>query len=266
GPDERLVPAATDNPKGFWEHGPIVELNDLLLARLGGRSMAPPRFVPGWATVTELDDLREIARLILVPFADAELWAWKDPRACLTLPFWQTVLPSMRYLICVRSPFDVARSLKDRNRVSTGRSLYLWLLYTQSVLSHTEGHSRRIVLYDRLVDEPLEELRALAGFLDVPARAGEPGVQDELAVFVDRQLRHHRSRAQVESSNPALDDLSTNALHLAERAYAGLSRKGEMNYGQAMRLLQEALEAVPPSWHPWPSLTARKREGERWPT
>jgi hypothetical protein len=40
------------------------------------------------------------------------LWGWKDPATCLTLAFWQTLLPHMRYVICIRNPLDVAISME----------------------------------------------------------------------------------------------------------------------------------------------------------
>ena len=45
GPPNRLMPAAPENPKGFWEYQPIMELNNEILARLGGDASIRRLFV-----------------------------------------------------------------------------------------------------------------------------------------------------------------------------------------------------------------------------
>src|SRR5437899_1224414 len=88
GPAERLMKASPWNPRGFWEHEGIVNINDEVLSRIGGTWDCPPVFTAGWHESRDLDDLRDRAwRLIAEDFAGAPLWGWKDPRACLTLPF-----------------------------------------------------------------------------------------------------------------------------------------------------------------------------------
>ena len=79
-----------------------------------------------------IDDVRQRAQaLIQDQFAEAQMWGWKDPRTCLTLPFWQQLLPNMRYIICLRNPVDVARSLEQRDSLSAEESSNLWLAYVK---------------------------------------------------------------------------------------------------------------------------------------
>ena len=42
-------------------------------------------------------------------------WAWKDPRATFTLPFWLEVFPGARIIHIFRNGIDVANSLKTRH-------------------------------------------------------------------------------------------------------------------------------------------------------
>jgi hypothetical protein len=101
GSDEVLTtePVA-DNPKGYWEHNEITSISDAILKRYGGSWDEPPLLPPGWETSAAIDDLRHHAQqLIQDQFAEVQLWGWKDPRSCLTLPFWQQLLPDMRYII-----------------------------------------------------------------------------------------------------------------------------------------------------------------------
>ena len=138
GPEEHLMAPNEYNSKGYWEHQPLTDLNDELLLRLGGSWHEPPIFFPGWESAPTLSDLRQRARaLIREDFAAAELWGWKDPRMCLTLPFWQRLLPAMEYVICFRNPVDVARPLHHRDGCSFEKGVHLWLMHVKSALDHT---------------------------------------------------------------------------------------------------------------------------------
>lgn len=51
------------------------------------------------------------------------LWGWKDPRNCLTLPFWLRVYPGLRVINIQRHGTDVALSLLRRNREMTASAV-----------------------------------------------------------------------------------------------------------------------------------------------
>src|SRR5262249_44321085 len=111
GPENHLLAAAADNPKGFWEHRHMVETSEAILSAFAGGIFEPPAFPENWPSSPELAGLRERARTIIASdFAGAELWGWKDPRTCLAAPFWQHLLPPMRYVHCLRSPAETVQS------------------------------------------------------------------------------------------------------------------------------------------------------------
>ena len=101
-------------------------------------------------------------------FAASELWGWKNPRNCLTLPFWQRFLPPMRYLICLRNPLDVAASLERRDGFSLEKSVDLWLTYVMSAVQHTAGRPRLFVFYEDVMDDWQESLNAWPGLWEGP--------------------------------------------------------------------------------------------------
>jgi hypothetical protein len=57
---------------------------------------------------------KEAAARLLREFVGREWWGWKDPRNCLTLPFWQGFFPGMKTVVCLRHPLEVVRSLERR--------------------------------------------------------------------------------------------------------------------------------------------------------
>lgn len=193
GPEALVSRTGADNPKGYWEHQSFVEVNETILARFGGRWDAPPAFPAGWPQAARLGDLRDKARTLLGSFASAPLWGWKDPRTCLTLPFWQDLVGPMRYVMSVRNPRDVAASLARRNSMSAEEADRLWLAHTQASLAATIGHPRLFVFYEDLLTDWPAELRRMAAFVGHPERADAGRVRDAVGAFLDVQLCHHRS-------------------------------------------------------------------------
>lgn len=254
GPEDQLVAPASDNPRGFWEFRPIVELNTELLERLGGRAFAPPIFRHGWETAPELEDLRTRARaLIAGTFGHPRFWAWKDPRTCLTLAFWQLIVAPTHYLICVRNPSEVASSIERRNGVLLERSLYLWLLYTRAAISGTSAGCRTLVIYDEIINNPMKRTAELVRFLGAPETAEEQQTLAQVATFVDSRLRHHRDADPERSPAVSSSVRRSSSLDLALRAYAALVDRGLSDPPELDSFFEEALDAVPQWAIPAPS-------------
>ena len=213
-----------DNPKGYWEHSEITSISDAILKRYGGSWDEPPLLPAGWETSAALDDLRHHARqLIQDQFTEVQLWGWKDPRSCLTLPFWQQLLPEMRYIICLRNPVDVARSLEHRDGLSHEKSSSLWLTYVSSALNHSEGKPRLVVFYEDLMDDCLRELQRLAEFLGKPERAKHVDVQEAVQEFIEKGLQHYRASVVQATASPRID-LRARALYIAQRISVSFGR------------------------------------------
>jgi hypothetical protein len=197
GPQEHLMRPSSANPSGHWENLPIAELNEEILLRLGGSWAKPPELVPGWEDKPELDDLRQQAReLIEADFSGHDLWGFKDPRASLTAPFWQRVLPPMRYIVCLRNPLDVAASLHAREEepVPLQQGMDLWLTYVRSALAVTAGHSRQLVFYEDVMADPKRAVRKLARFIERrKSKATKAERRLAIRVAMSEGLWHHRT-------------------------------------------------------------------------
>jgi hypothetical protein len=244
GPQEAMLPAAPDNPKGFWEHRLFVELNDALLARLGGDAMHPPAVSPGWQASTCLHDLRLRAKIFLQKeFGNVKLWGWKDPRTCLTLPFWEAMVPGLRYILCLRHPLEVARSLEHRDQLPQVRALQVWLIYVQRSLLYTEGKRRLIVAYERLLADCRHEINRIAQFLDQPSLAERPEVQQAVQSFLDPSLSHGRSGAEA-SQTRGVPSAAAHLLQLTEQIYLALCDTASRSITQAMQLIDQALRVA----------------------
>lgn len=190
GPDYSLGDAQADNPKGFFEHLPMVAINDEILQRLGGDWCTVPSFPPGWQSSHMFSDIRSKASHIVTDnFGGHDSWGFKDPRASLTIPFWRTIITyPIRCIIMVRNPLEVAHSLLKRNCMPIDKSSKLWLAHIYSAMAGSRGKLRKIVFFDRLVQDPAGQLAEAADFSGLPRdkAALERGV-----AWVERDLKHH---------------------------------------------------------------------------
>ena len=223
-PEDFTTEPFADNPKGYWEHYPIAAISDAILKRYGGSWDEPPLLPPAWETGAAIDDLRHRAQQLIQEFAEVQLWGWKDPRTCLTLPFWQQLLPNLRYVICLRNPVDVARSIEQRDSLSAEKSSNLWFTYVSSALNYTEGKPRLVMFYEDVMDDCLRELQRMAEFLGKPEQAKQVDVQEAVHEFMEKGLQHYRASIVQATANPRID-LRAKALYLAQRISVSFGRK-----------------------------------------
>jgi GT2 family glycosyltransferase/glycosyltransferase involved in cell wall biosynthesis len=183
GPESDLMPAAADNPDGFWENLRFVALNDEILAGVGAAWDLPPWQDEPFQS-ERLEPARAKAQILVERFASAAVWGWKDPRNCITLPFWQQLLPGLRTVVIVRNPLEAAYSMHKRNGTSYALGLRLWEIYNRRVLAHTRVEERIITSYQTFFEDPQRELAKIVRFagLNTPAIAAAADL-----VAVDRR-------------------------------------------------------------------------------
>jgi hypothetical protein len=204
GDPARMLKAGPDNPKGYFEIQAAVQLDDELLAHLGGAWDQPPVLDRGWERATGLEPFRERATAVLDdafgPAGDrAPLIAWKDPRLSLLLPFWRTVTPVDTTVVVVRDPVEVAASLAVRGyAVGAAQAASLWLRYLFAATADDPGHL--LVRHADLFADLPGTIGRLAAHLGLPApdASAEAAVRDHL----DADLRHH----DAASASPGLDN------------------------------------------------------------
>jgi hypothetical protein len=186
GPDDVLMPPASENPEGFFEHLDFVSLNDEVLNEAGAGWDCPPPVTTDWADAA-FDRHRERARTLAAPLAAQGVWGWKDPRTSLTIPFWESALGPLRTVLVVRNPLEVVTSLHRRNGFSIALSLTLWQIYAERVLAATSPDRRFVTHFDAWFVDPAAEAKRLVGALGLPGWDTEGEGPDP-----NIGLRHHR--------------------------------------------------------------------------
>lgn len=204
----RMLKPGADNPKGYFEIRAVVELDDELLAHLGGAWDQPPVLDPGWEHGPGLAPFRERASALLddsfgPATGRAPTIAWKDPRLSVLLPFWRTVTPIATTVIVVRDPVEVAASLAVRGySVGAAQAASLWLRYLYAATAADPGHL--LVRHGDIFEDLPGTLARLAAHIGLPApdAAAETAVREHL----DTGLRHHdAASAPADLDNPLLD-------------------------------------------------------------
>ena len=128
--------------------------------------MPPPR--PESWNNAGLEALGDRALELIRQLSDLRRWGWKDPRTCLTMPFWRSLLPDLRTVIIVRNPLEVAYSMHQRNGTSYAFGLRLWEIYNRQLLAHIAARSRIVTHYQIFFENPEAELSRLARFTGLP--------------------------------------------------------------------------------------------------
>jgi hypothetical protein len=191
-----LLPPARLNPTGFWESASLNNLNDEILRRFGGDSGKPPQFAAGWELDPRLAGLHVRAERCLRETFPTGEWIWKDPRNCLTLPFWRRISTARAVaLIVYRNPLEVAASLLAHHAVPKRAALRLWERYLRDALLHASDLPSFVVDYSDLVADPALAAANLHGFLTYCGMRLPPldGDSQDVASFVTDTLRHYRA-------------------------------------------------------------------------
>ncbi|MDQ6688617.1 MAG: cupin-like domain-containing protein [Actinomycetota bacterium] len=177
------------NETGYWESSSLSRFNERLLHEAGGAWWRPPEE----SAVAALADRPDLVRHATTLFSrlHGSAWAWKDPRVCLLLPFWRKVLPgSVRSVLVVRHPFEVAASLAARDAVPWEWSLALWDTYLRRAATGLGGLPVHVLRYSSLLGDPDRVVAALVAFVG----AGGPPVSlpplGAVSRFLRPDLRH----------------------------------------------------------------------------
>ncbi|OYV41925.1 MAG: hypothetical protein B7Z81_00335 [Acidocella sp. 20-61-6] len=221
-----LMPAGPDNPKGFFEHKGIVEINDAFSWERAS-SWDNPRFPLPWASDAPV---AKIENLLKKDFGGSCLWGLKDPRISVFLPSYIPILERLtdkiHPLLMLRSPIDVAASLAARDNINEDQAAALWISHTLLPLRMFAEQGIVLVSYDALIDGP-GELERVAKIVGLPSAGDQHILFARAHAFLGRDLRHHRSQLE-DVDLPPLDEIKTN-LQLAMHGFRALKKAYHSN-------------------------------------
>lgn len=200
-----LLGSARDNPKGFWEDKEIININSALLKLEGGDwSMLFHNFeLP--LTDPCINKISKAAQnYIHKQFGGRNLWAFKDPRTCLLLPFWKKLLKKndnvIRFLIVLRNPLSVIDSLWERDRIIRNDVALLYIEYILPIINLIiQKEIYHIIDYDDFLDNAFFEYSQLAQHLEL--KVDYKTASNFWNTYLSTKLRHYQNKQPVNSDS-----------------------------------------------------------------
>lgn len=192
GPDEAIMPPNANNPAGYWERVDVARINEKLLVSAGASWDRVADFAHEQIPAATLEEFsRQGSEIVGSLDEGGEPWVIKDPRMCLLLPAWRSLL---RQPVCVhiyRRPSEVAQSLKARNGFPLPLGVALWEKYNREAFLASADLPRVLICHAQLIQDPMGLVRTLyeqlAGLgvrgLSIPDQATVEG-------FVDKNLQN----------------------------------------------------------------------------
>ncbi len=215
--------ATNTNERGFWESKSLNRFDERLLAHLGGSWLAPPALEPGWEEAAGLDPMKAEAAGLFAAAFGARPIAWKDPRASIVLPFWNSVVrPPLAAVLVFRDAYEVASSLQSRNQLRITHGFALWERYIRSSVANLSGIPTFVMSYASLLEFPERRVEELIAFLDDVSVTVDRSLSEQAVRFLDTDLRHERSPQSAHNDIP-----------------------------EGVRELQVTLESLQGPHHPW---------------
>jgi len=190
GPSDQLMPSDPGNPLGYYENERFTySINDALLSHFGAAWDHPPQLKEGWEIDPALDPIVHDAQTLIDSFSTSARWGWKDPRTTLLLPFWKSLIPHLQFVICVRSPLEVAKSLARRYEFPIHKGADLWDQYMRAAIRDTEDCPRLFTFYEDYFDHPAREINRLIEFCGLQ-KPDDPAI---VRGAIASAFKHHSS-------------------------------------------------------------------------
>lgn len=203
------APMSGVNDKGFFEDNDIVTINveALLILSHDWHTLSP--ITRAQLKNDSLAELRLRAiELLREKMQSVNVFAIKDPRLARLLPFWQDIFDALNidvsYVIAVRNPLSVAKSLVKRDNIEKEKSCYLWLEHVLPSILETSGKRRVVVDYDNMLDQPRIELARIAKALGLKADLHPDELITYVKKFLDIGLRHAEFDINELTSDPSI--------------------------------------------------------------
>lgn len=218
---DNLMPGVPgNNERGFWEDLDIVQHNGELLRA----------FDDSWHSIRILEESRIDAEafphliakgraLLALKLQSFTPFGFKDPRTARLLFYWERVFEELklepRYVIALRDPISVARSLDRRDGIPAAKSHLLWLEHMLGAMRWTNGRRRVVIDYNRLLADPAAQLERVRKTLHMP-RVDARHIA-EFKEYLSDELRHFKFDKALLRKDAQLPRLALRLYNLLDR-------------------------------------------------
>jgi tetratricopeptide (TPR) repeat protein len=221
-PEAVMPPVPGFNPTGFWEPEAVNDLDARLLNRLGGDWNRVDFDLPREGELVD-EFVADAAAIVEREYAGAPLVVIKDPRISVLAPLWQRALARAgyraAYVVAVRNPLEVARSIETRGDLTIAAGLTLWLAYARRVEAFVDVCAAPVVhvRYAELLLDWRRVVARIAGRLDVPL-AADPHAGAIDAFLAAGRRNQHADDAELAAHLAGVDGVAIRALYARQLA------------------------------------------------
>ncbi|MWD29652.1 sulfotransferase family protein [Aquicoccus sp. SCR17] len=246
---EDLMEASETNPRGYFEGRKIVGFNDRLLAAAQSHWRDWRPFRAEWfASPRGQEFLPEAKEILETEFGEAPLILIKDPRICRMVPFWSSAVIEAgytpRYVLTLRNPLEVAKSLQQRNQMEISESLLLWLRHMLDAEAATRGLPRHVTSYGTLLSNWVALVRTLQERLDLVLPQFDDRAMLQIEEFLSGGLRHFDELPEKITDNPALSAWIRETYEIFERWAASGEVKADYKKLDRIRVAFDAAAPI----------------------
>ncbi len=140
-----LIKGRKGNERGYFEDVQVVDLHNKII-----RSNRCHIYYPIKYLAVPLQYLAEAHRFIVKRSALHTTWGWKDPRACLFLPMWNSLHDNIKFVFLYRHPYLVIDSLFRRGdrifQFMPWLAAKAWMRYNKELLSFYDHNKNNCIL------------------------------------------------------------------------------------------------------------------------
>lgn len=232
--DNLMSPMANNNSKGFFEDLDVVDLNISLLNHLGldWHYVSP-------VTDSQVDDLIASGYLLKATdlmrrkIAFKRPYGIKDPRLAKLIPFWKKVFKhcelDVGYVIVVRNPISVTKSLNKRDGLTSEKGYMLWLDHVLTPLLNTENTNRIAVDFDLFIENPAKQLGRISKTFNLSVNSDD--MSEYVRKFLDQELRHNINQPDDLAKDPQIPQMVRD-LYAMLRTEASMDQPFTLSYDQ----------------------------------
>lgn len=189
GNEKDLLEANKSNPKGFFENRKVFLLNEIILCEQG---MYNWKYAANKINLVKDTNYKNEIKCILNDLCskskkEQDIFI-KDPRMCLLEPAWRNEFDMLglkeNIIIVFRHPFEVAKSLKQRDNMNFSYALKLWFYYNLSLLFCIADRDVPVLFlnHEKYFNAKKEQINNLEKFI---------GRKNNEEYMVDITLRHN---------------------------------------------------------------------------
>src|SRR3989339_1460197 len=210
---KNILPPDKSNERGYFENSKIYQINEEILSKLGSSWKSLNELPPEWMKNTKYK--KKLRTILNKEFGDSDFFVIKDPRLCLLLPIYESVLKEAGiktfYIIVKRKDIEIAESLKKRDGFSINYSLKLCKRYNYNLQKHISNKEKIILNFEDIINNTEETCMSLKKFIGLKNKKTIEFVKN----FIEKDLKHHNLDLQkyiekiaeeLEQNNIALND------------------------------------------------------------